>query len=54
MSVGLTELKAEVPALPAPEQQTVSVGLTELKAEVPALPAPEQQLSVMRRPKVAS
>ena len=42
MSVGLTELKAEVPALPVPEQK--SVGLTELKAEVPALPVPEQQI----------
>ena len=41
MSVGLTELKAEVPALPVPEQKH-SVGLTELKAEVPALPVPEQ------------
>ncbi len=40
MSVGSTELKAEVAAVPAPEQ--FSVGSTELKAEVAAVPAPEQ------------
>jgi hypothetical protein len=35
MSLGSTELKAEVPALPVPEQR-LSVGSTELKTEVPA------------------
>jgi hypothetical protein len=50
MSVGLTELKAEVPAVPAPEQK-LSVGLTELKAELPAVPAPEQKL--IGQPEVA-
>jgi hypothetical protein len=51
MSVGSTELIAEVPALRVPEQKThrategcpMSVGSTELKAEVPALPVPEQK-----------
>jgi hypothetical protein len=43
MSVGWTELRAKVPALPVAQQQT-SVGWTELKAEVPALPVPEQEI----------
>jgi hypothetical protein len=56
MSVGSTELMAEVPALPAPEQKLIgqpkvgrSVGSTELTAEVPVLPA--QKLNLIGRPK---
>ncbi len=45
MSVGSTELTAEVPALPVPELE-VCVGSTELTAEVPALPVPEREVCV--------